>query len=91
MVYLLHFERPYHHARHYIGFARSADTLPKRIKHHRQGSGARLMEVIAAAGIGFEHVRTWPDGDRTFERRLKDQKHGPRLCPVCNPRLKESA
>ena len=91
MVYLAHFERRYHHAGHYVGWTRNADTLPKRIKHHRQGSGARLMEVIAQAGIGFDVVRTWPDGDRSFERRLKDQKHGPRLCPKCNPKLQEKS
>ena len=91
MVYLIHFHRRYRHAGHYIGFARSRHTLPRRSEHHRKGSGARLTAVVSAAGIGFEVVRTWPKADRHFERRLKNQKHAPRLCPVCNPRLKESA
>jgi hypothetical protein len=30
-------------------------------------------------------VRTWQGKSRRFERRLKLQKHHPRLCPVCNP------
>jgi hypothetical protein len=27
-------------------------------------------------------ARTW-QGDRKFERQLKNRKHTPRLCPVC--------
>jgi len=91
MVYLLHFDRRYWHAGHYVGWARSAKTLPRRIHHHEIGQGARLTAVVSAAGIGFQVARVWPDADRHFERRLKDQKHGPRLCPLCNPKLKEKS
>ena len=83
MLYLLHFERPYHHARHYLGYSRDEKTLPKRIEHHANGTGSRLMAAVSAAGIGFAVVRTWADGDRNLERRLKDRKHGPKLCPLC--------
>jgi predicted GIY-YIG superfamily endonuclease len=79
-VYLLHFERPYKHARHYLGFA---EDLERRLELHRAGRGARLMEVVVAAGIGFELVRTW-EGDRTLERLLKNRHNAPaRLCPLC--------
>lgn len=78
-VYLIHFDRPYRHARHYLGWAANLDA---RISHHRAGTGARLMAVIAAAGIGFVVARTW-EGDRTFERKLKNRKESPRLCPIC--------
>jgi predicted GIY-YIG superfamily endonuclease len=79
-VYLLCFDRPYHHARHYLGFA---ENLEARLAAHRKGTGARLVQVIAQAGIGWRLVRTWPGGNRALERRLKNQKHGPRLCPIC--------
>jgi hypothetical protein len=82
-VYLLCFERPYHHARHYLGFA---EALEARLAAHRAGRGARLLEVIAAAGIGWRLARTWPGGDRALERRLKRWHNGPRLCPACTPR-----
>jgi hypothetical protein len=36
-------------------------------------------------GIRFLHVRTWWGKDKRFERKLKNQKHHSRLCPVCNP------
>ena len=86
-VYLLCFDRPYHHARHYLGFAEDLDA---RLAQHRRGAGARLIQVIAGAGIGWRLARTWPGGDRTLERRLKNQHHGPRLCPACNPRVRPS-
>lgn len=91
MVYLLHFARRLHHAGHYVGWTRDAGTLPARIEHHRNGSGARLLAAVADAGIDFAVVRTWPDGDRTLERRLKNGKRGPRLCPVCNPTARKAA
>jgi len=78
-VYLLHFARPYQHARHYLGYA---DNLEQRLARHRAGSGARLLAVIAAAGIDWRLVRTWP-GTRTLERRLKGRHSGVRVCPLC--------
>ena len=80
-VYLLHFSEPYKHARHYIGYA---DDLDARLARHRSGNGARLIQVIMDAGLDWRLARIWPDGDRKLERRLKNQKHGPRLCPICN-------
>ena len=82
-VYLLHFTRPYKHARHYMG---STNDLIARIAEHRAGRGARLVEVIMQAGIDFVVARTW-EGDRNTERRLKNRKGSPRLCPICNKKL----
>jgi predicted GIY-YIG superfamily endonuclease len=79
-IYLLHFARPYRHARHYLGFA---EDLEQRLAQHRAGRGARLVQVVLGAGIGFEVARTW-EGDRRLERRLKNQRNAPaRLCPIC--------
>lgn len=80
MVYLLHFTRRYKHAGHYLG---SAEDVPQRIERHKRGQGARLIEVITNAGIGFELVRTWPGG-RQEERQLKRRHNGARLCPICH-------
>jgi hypothetical protein len=80
-VYLLHFDRPFAHARHYRGWARTAN-LDARIAHHRAGtSGARLMEVIHDAGIGFTVAKTEP-GTRARERQLK-ARGASRSCPLC--------
>ena len=78
-VYLLHFDRPYRHTAHYMGWALDVEA---RIKQHRDGNGARLMRVIKDAGIGFQLARTWK-GDRKLERRLKKQKQARKLCKIC--------
>jgi predicted GIY-YIG superfamily endonuclease len=78
-IYLLHFDAPLAHAQHYLGFA---EDLAARIERHRKGNGARLVAVFAEKGIGFTVARTWP-GDRTEERRIKNLKMAPRLCPIC--------
>lgn len=78
-VYLIHFDRPYKHARHYLG---SAKDLNARIEEHRAGRGARLIRVIQQAGITWRVARTW-EGGRLLEYCLKARKNGPRLCPLC--------
>lgn len=83
MVYLIHFDRPFRHAKHYTGYSRDKKTLPHRIEHHRNGTGSRLMAAVSAAGIGFKVVRTWDDGDRNKERRLKRSGGASRYCPIC--------
>lgn len=80
-VYLLHFDAPYKHARHYLGWA-AAGHLDSRIAAHRAGHGARLMAVVKAAGIGFTLARTWP-GTRARERQLKTRGGASRACPLC--------
>jgi len=82
MVYLLHFKQPYKHARHYIGFVTSKHNLSLRLDHHKNGSGARLMQVLAEAGIEFELAATW-EGDRNLERKLKNRHGASRFCPIC--------
>jgi hypothetical protein len=79
-VYLIHFNRSYRHAKHYLGYS---ENLDKRITDHLCGMGARLMEVITSEGIEWKVVRTW-EGDRKLERRLKNRKEAPKLCPVCS-------
>lgn len=79
--YLLHFDRPYKHAQHYLGWA---IDLPARLDEHLNGGGARLLDVITAEGIGFAVVRTWPGTTLADERRLKN-RHNKMLCPTCTP------
>jgi predicted GIY-YIG superfamily endonuclease len=78
-VYLLHFDKPYRHARHYIGWT---DDMAARLAKHETGAGARLLAVVHAAGIGWQLARTWPGG-RTRERQIKRQGGASRCCPLC--------
>ena len=81
-VYLLHFTAPYKHAKHYTGWALDVGA---RLAEHANGTGARLTQVIAEQGISFTLARTW-QGTRKDERRIKNRKEAPRLCPFCNPK-----
>jgi predicted GIY-YIG superfamily endonuclease len=78
-VYLLHFDQPYKHARHYVGWAAN---LKRRLAEHEAGHGARLLAVVRAAGIGWQLARLWPGG-RARERQIKRQGGHSRQCPLC--------
>lgn len=86
-VYLLHYDapigdpgNPHGYAQHYIGWT---DDLETRLDEHAHGAArARLTTAFYQAGISFVLARTW-EGDRKLERRLKNRKNAPRLCPIC--------
>lgn len=80
IVYLIHFDRPFGHARHYLGWTRTRN-FEARIAHHRAGTGSNLMRHVTAAGIGWRVIRTW-HGTRSDERRLKGHS-STRYCPAC--------
>jgi len=79
VIYLLHFDQPYRHARHYVGWT---EDLLERLDHHAKGSGARLVAVIWKAGIGFTCVRIC-EGTRCTERAIKNAGGAVRYCPAC--------
>jgi predicted GIY-YIG superfamily endonuclease len=79
ITYLLHFDRPYKHTRHYTG---TAADLQARLADHQAGRGARLLQVAKDAGISWVLARTWPGG-RQRERQLKIQGGASRRCPLC--------
>ena len=79
-VYLLHFDQPYKHARHYVGW--TARNVKRRLAEHEAGRGARLLAVVRAAGIGWQLARMWPGG-RARERQIKRQGGHARKCPLC--------
>jgi len=80
MIYLLHFSRPYRHARHYLG---TTPDLEERFAAHISGSGSPLVRAAVLAGIEVTVARTWKSGGRSKERRLKLSHNVPRLCPIC--------
>jgi predicted GIY-YIG superfamily endonuclease len=79
-VYLLHFSRPYRHARHYLGFT---CHLERRIRTHRSGHGAALVRAAVESEIELFVARRWRCVTRVFERRLRRCSHRPRICPIC--------
>ena len=86
VIYLLHFDRPIGDvanprgfASHYTGWTHD---LPARLVDHAAGRGARIMQVVGEAGIGWQLARIWT-GTRTRERSLKRSGGAARRCPVC--------
>ncbi len=95
-VYLLHLNQPLSRgvspdgkplqAAHYIGFTQHED-LADRMAQHMAGRGARMLQAALALNISWQIARIWkgPRATRSFERRLKNRKEAPKLCPICNP------
>jgi predicted GIY-YIG superfamily endonuclease len=79
-IYLIHFESPLAHAKHYLGWT---NNLEKRLIRHKNGNGSALMRAVKKAGIDWTLVRVWEGKDRFFERALKNRKNTPKLCPIC--------
>ncbi len=87
-VYLIHFDSPFKHARHYIGWT---TDLAARLADHRAGSGSALMAAVSAAGIGWRAAATWEGVDRFVERKLHRRKGAGAFCPCCRPGAKKPA
>jgi hypothetical protein len=87
VLYLIHFEEPYHHARHYLGFSKF-NNANRRFAEHVKGQGGPLTRAVVAAGIKLILAAVW-EGDRPLERRWKRQSHMKRRCPVCMTEWRE--
>lgn len=87
IVYLLHFSRPYHHARHYVGSC-FRDRFLKRMEEHEDGAnGAALTRAVRKAGIPWTVAKTW-EANRHFEYWIRTHiKHTSRVCPICHFRM----
>jgi len=82
-VYVLHFDPPYHHTGHYVGW--TAGDVDARLQTHLQGAGSPLIRAAVAAGVSIKLVATFP-GSRLLERRLKRWHKTGQFCPTCRAR-----
>jgi len=80
-VYIVHFDIPYKGCRHYIGFTQLG--IIERLKRHKQGNGAKLLNALNKAGINYDVSNTFFNVSQAFERHLKRQKNSKRFCPLC--------
>lgn len=85
-VYLIHFDTPYKHAKHYAGYSSRKDVT-KRLDEHKANQGANLMKVVNNAGISWHVSRIWKDGTRAKEKQIK-QNGKSRYCPDCKAQSK---
>lgn len=81
-LYLLHFDPPYLHAGHYLGYS---DDIERRVAEHlaANGKASPLVRAALHAGSDVTVARTWPRLGRREERRLKRQGGLSRHCPRC--------
>lgn len=87
-IYLIHFDVPFGHARHYMGW--TAD-LNARLAAHASGRGSKLMAAVSRAHISWQVSRTWVQTTRRRERQLKVQGGHSRKCPQCGVRPRKRA
>jgi len=83
-VYVLHFDPPYQHARHYIGYTPD-DTADRRISEHLScgEKGSPLVSAAIMSGSEVSVAAIFPGAGRDFERWLKDRRDTRRWCPTC--------
>lgn len=79
-VYLLHFDTPFRHARHYIGFSADVDN---RLEEQLRGNGAKLVRAAIAAGISIRLAAEFPGKSLRFEIFLKNRGGAAKWCPIC--------
>lgn len=91
MVYLLHFDRGYKHARHYIGATSSPDAARQLANGEVPPFNVPLLTAARLDGVTFTVARTWP-GDEVEAAKLRAQGGAARLCRCCaNERRIEAA
>jgi hypothetical protein len=84
-VYLIHFEQPFHHARHYVGYT---DNLQRRFNEHvHRKNSSPLLVAASAAGIAWRVAMIWPQAGRDLERLIKRTHHTARYCPECGAKI----
>ncbi|ROL61145.1 GIY-YIG nuclease family protein [Bacteroidetes/Chlorobi group bacterium ChocPot_Mid] len=82
MVYILHFDKKFHHAQHYVG---CTEDLQRRLKEHlncRQ-CGSKIVRAAIKKGIKIELAKVYPEGDRVLEKKIKSMKKTSLICPIC--------
>lgn len=84
-LYLLHFDVPRHHARHYLG---SSDQLESRLAAHATGRGARLTRALWEEGEQWTLAAIFAllphrTSGRDTERMSKKRHNAKAYCPLC--------
>jgi predicted GIY-YIG superfamily endonuclease len=85
--YVIHFEKPLAHARHYTGWAE--DLQARMADHFGHSNQAKLIRAVQRAGISYRLAAYWSPLTLHQERLIKRRKCTPRFCPACRPDLLE--
>jgi hypothetical protein len=90
-IYLIHFSRPFKHARHYIGWTLDVD---RRVGQEHMNGHARSNPLVKAAladGINLTLAKVWEGKTKNDERRLKNRGGASRCCPICQEEVRAKA
>lgn len=82
-IYVLHFETPLSHARHYVG---CTTKIEKRLSAHAVGAGSRLTRELRRQGIAWHLASLFccsRQQMRRIERKIKNCHGGGRYCETC--------
>ncbi|MBD3387428.1 MAG: hypothetical protein GF414_00605 [Candidatus Altiarchaeales archaeon] len=85
-VYVIHLNRPFRHAKHYIGYT---TDIVRRMTHHSLGhrDSSHFMKAVCRAGIRWSvtMVQSFEDAKEAvcFEKKLKRDKRSSLHCPLC--------
>lgn len=87
-IYILHFQQPRYHARHYTG---STTDLLRRLDEHWTGKGSRLTQALyrdaqdwtLAALYSLKQPNPLDLSIREIEQAVKASANAPRHCPIC--------
>ncbi len=82
--YVLHFDAPLAHARHYIG---ATLDLRARLIRHATGNGCRITRALAQAGIEWRLggvFQVSPVALWEAEKQAKRRHQGAELCDLCD-------
>lgn len=85
-LYLLHFAEPYHHARHYLGYAVGTGRGRTYAQAQCDGRAIGAHELVMAvqwAEIGIEVAAVWIGAGRTERARMRASHNLSRHCPIC--------
>ncbi len=83
-VYVLHFDPPYRHAGHYIGYTPD-ETAERRVREHTEclAAGSPLVKAAVAAGCKVTLAHEFLGAGRDVERWLKTRRDTAKWCSCC--------
>lgn len=90
VVYLLHFDKPIHRSRHYLGYT-SIKAFEHRMVQHASGHGARLTRRACELKIKMVVAHIWITDSPDLERRLKKRHNARHWCSFCRDNLPTDA
>ena len=81
VIYLLHFDQPYRHAKHYTGWT---EDLLDRLDRHAAGAAPAWSRSSGKPGSASPWSASAKAPART-ERAIKNAGGAARYCPACTP------